>query len=95
MKNTTETTGIKIDKEVENILLKAIERAGSIRKLAKICSFTPMNLCRWTGTAEGQKVECIDWPIDQLTRNFYAQVSSRVKLFDTSNLNHIAIERRL
>ena len=57
MKNTAETTGIKIDKDVLNILQKAIERAGSIRKLAKICSFAPMNLCRWTGTAVGRGFE--------------------------------------
>ena len=61
MKNMAETRGIKIDREVLSFLNKACEKAGSIRKLANICGFTPSNISKWNGKVGTQKVDNIEW----------------------------------
>jgi hypothetical protein len=50
MKKTTETTGIKIDKEVLTMVKKSADRAGSFRKLAISLHLNPTSISRWRGT---------------------------------------------
>jgi len=61
-KNKSEVRGIKITKEIKVFFEKAIEKAGSMRKLADACDIYAASISRWTGNSQTKSIDCIDWP---------------------------------
>lgn len=61
-KNKSEVRGIKITKEIKVFLEKAVEKAGSMRKLADACDIYAASISRWTGNSQTKSIDCIDWP---------------------------------
>ena len=60
-KNKVEARGIKIDREVKELLQKGIDDAGSMRKFASATNMYPATICRWLGKTTSKPVDCIDW----------------------------------
>lgn len=57
----SENFGIKIDTEVNNFLLRGIQREGRQSKFARAIGVTPVNLSRWLGKTKKGDAEYITW----------------------------------